>query len=427
MGLQGSMTLPCVQRLIALLETICRRPAYIALLAQYPKAFERVLVILESSEWAANYLARHPVLLDELIDGHLYAPTDLVQWRNDLQSEMDALTSTDGTDTEMQMNVAREWHHAQLFRILAREIAGQLPIQTVADELSELADQTLAVALQTVWNELPQKTHDAPKLAIIAYGRLGGKELGYASDLDLVFIYDDEDTEAADVYSRLTRRIATWMSVQTPAGQLFEIDLRLRPNGEAGVLVSSLSGFARYQRESAWVWEHQALTRARYCAGDINVGQRFEQLRAELLSMPRDHQVLRNEVITMRQKMVDGHPNRSDLFDLKHDRGGMVDIEFVVQFLVLAHAGQFDALIENAGNIALLRHAGAFGLIPPGLAEQSAEAYRIMRSLQHGLRMEGAQYARVPHAQVREEIDTVRALWAQVIEPGSEQDEPAQR
>ncbi|MGB7180381.1 MAG: bifunctional [glutamate--ammonia ligase]-adenylyl-L-tyrosine phosphorylase/[glutamate--ammonia-ligase] adenylyltransferase [Burkholderiaceae bacterium] len=409
------VSLKCAQRLITLLETVCRRPAYLALLAQYPKAFERVLVILDASDWAASYLTRHPILLDELIDGHLYESTDLAQWQSDLMAEMNALQTTAGTDTERQMNVAREWHHAQLFRILAREIAGHMPIQTVADELSELADQTLKVALQTVWNQLAEKHTDQPRVAIIAYGRLGGKELGYASDLDLVFVYDDPHPDAAHAYAQLTRRVATWMSAQTPAGQLFDIDLRLRPNGEAGVLVSSLSGFSQYQRESAWVWEHQALTRARYCAGDPQVGEQFEELRSKLLAIRRDPAELRQEVLQMRKKMIDGHPNRTEMFDLKHDPGGMVDIEFIVQYLVLANACDSATMMDNIGNIALLRRAAELGLIAPDLAEQVAGAYQRFRTLQHLLRLQGAQYARVEPSTVETEIRAVKTLWDQLI------------
>ena len=190
------------------------------------------------------------------------------------------------------------------------------------------------------------------------------------------------------------------MSSRTAAGLLFEIDLRLRPNGNAGMLVSSLKGFIAYQEESAWVWEHQALTRARFAAGDPGIGARFEAERRQLLARPRDRAGLRDEVIAMRRKMHEGHPNRSALFDLKHDSGGMVDIEFIVQFLVLAHAHEHPELLDNAGNIALLGRAAAAGLIDATLAAQVADAYRHFRKLQHGLRLNDAQYARVDPIEV---------------------------
>ncbi len=406
----------CIQRLIKLLETVCRRPAYLTFLAQYPAAYVRVLDMLESSEWASQYLIQHPILLDELIDGNVYEPTDLAQWEDSLNIEMQSLRSENGADVERQMNVAREWHHAQLFKILARELAGKLSIQSVADELSALADHTLNVAIQTVWNELPTKFRDKPRVAAIAYGRLGGKELGYASDLDLVFLYDDDDDRAAHAYSQLTRRVSSWLSTQTMAGTLFEIDLRLRPDGDSGVLVSSVHGFKNYQLESAWVWEHQALTRARFSAGDPQVGEQFEALRTELLASPRDTESLRNEVLSMRKKIDEGHPNKSALFDLKHDRGGMVDIEFLVQYLVLANAHDQPGLIENLGNIALLHRSAELGLIDQSMATTVANAYKRYRELQHLLRMQAASYARVEPDTVADEVASVKALWITLLE-----------
>jgi glutamate-ammonia-ligase adenylyltransferase len=210
-----------------------------------------------------------------------------------------------------------------------------------------------------------------------------------------------------------------WLSTQTSSGHLFDVDLRLRPNGDSGLMVVPWDAFERYQRNDdghgAWTWEHQALTRARFCAGDAALGARFEQLRCEVLARPRDLEKLRADVLQMRRKMTAGHPNRSALFDLKHDRGGMVDIEFIVQFLVLAHAHAQPSLLGNLGNIALLRIAGELGLIDATLAGEVADAYRSFRALQHKLRLNGAEYARVAPEQVAREAAAVRALWAAVI------------
>jgi glutamate-ammonia-ligase adenylyltransferase len=196
---------------------------------------------------------------------------------------------------------------------------------------------------------------------------------------------------------------------------LFEIDLRLRPNGNAGLMVSSLRAFETYQRESAWVWEHQALTRARFAAGDAALGARFESLRRDILSQPRDAAALAAEVRTMRRKMLDGHPNRSELFDVKHDPGGMVDIEFLVQYLVLAHAHVHPQLIDDAGNIALLERAARAGLLDPQAAADVAQAYRDFRRLQHVLRLNDSRYARVEPASVAAQREAVRGLWAAVL------------
>jgi len=193
---------------------------------------------------------------------------------------------------------------------------------------------------------------------------------------------------------------------------LFDTDLRLRPSGESGLLVTTLEGFARYQEESAWVWEHQALTRARACAGDRGIGARFEEIRTRILMRPREPAALAREVLAMRARMHEAHPNRSGLFDVKHDRGGMIDIEFAVQYLVLAHAHRFPDLTGNLGNIALLAMAAGHGLIEPALAERSRVAYREYRRLQHGLRLNGAQFARVAQERVAGHAAAVRELWA---------------
>ena len=214
------------------------------------------------------------------------------------------------------------------------------------------------------WTQLRGRHLDEPRFAVIGYGKLGGKELGYASDLDIIFLHDDPHEHAPENYARLAQRLNHWLTTRTGAGVLFETDLRLRPDGASGLMVSSIEAFRRYQRESAWVWEHQALTRARFCAGDAALGAAFEAERRAILKMKRDEAKLRQEVLAMRQKLLDGHPNRGELFDLKHDRGGMIDIEFMVQYLVLAHAHRRPELVANTGNIALLKLAAELGLIP---------------------------------------------------------------
>ena len=234
-----------------------------------------------------------------------------------------------------------------------------------------------------------KKRHcETPKFAVIGYGKMGGKELGYASDLDMVYLFDDDDQDAVENYTRLGQRLNTWLASQTPAGILFETDLRLRPNGDAGLLAVSVDAFRDYQLKNAWVWEHQALTRARFCAGDPAVGQRFEAIRIEILRQQRDLTKLREEVLAMRRKMLDSHASHSaDAFDLKQDVGGIIDVEFIVQYLVLGYAHQHAELTGNLGNIALLRIAGELGLIEPAQAEAVGNAYREYRRLQHAKRL----------------------------------------
>jgi glutamate-ammonia-ligase adenylyltransferase len=302
-----------------------------------------------------------------------------------------------------------------VFRLMAQDLAGRLTVERVSDHLSELADRVLGLAIELVWATLRLRFRETPRFAAVAYGRLGGKELGYTSDLDLVFLYDDDDERAPEAYAHLAQRLSGWLSARTAAGLLFEIDLRLRPNGAAGMLVSRLAAFEAYQRESAWVWEHQALTRARFSAGDREIGERFEEIRRAALSQRRELPKLRDEVIAMRRKMHEGHPNRSELFDLKHDRGGMVDIEFLVQYLVLGHSCDHPTLLDNAGNIALLGRAAACGLVDAGLATRTADAYRRYRRLQHQLKLDDAAYARVEPGVVAAEREAVTGLWDAVL------------
>ncbi|KAH0442841.1 hypothetical protein KCU90_g1607, partial [Aureobasidium melanogenum] len=380
-------------------------------------ALHRVLSVLGGSRWAAGYLIRHPQLLDELLDDEaMDSPFDWPEFKRTLRLR---LAAADGV--EQQMDLLRHAHQAEVFRILLIDLAGRLSVEHVSDRLSELADAVLDVTLEAVWKQLAKRHREVPKFAVIAYGKLGGKELGYASDLDVIFLYDDPDDAAADVYATYTRRLITWLTTATGAGTLFDVDLRLRPNGESGLLVTDLDAFRRYQlREgdaanTAWVWEHQALTRARYCAGDAEIGAKFELIREQVLTTPREAAPLAKEIVEMRERVEAGHPNRTALFDLKHDRGGMVDIEFTVQYWVLLHAASDPELIRNTGNIALLREVSRFGLMSEEEAETVGAAYRTYRKLQHKLRLDGMEKARVDPALVVTEREAVLGLWKRVF------------
>jgi glutamate-ammonia-ligase adenylyltransferase len=397
-----------LQRVLALLEAISQRESYLALLLEYPATLAQVARLCSASPWAAAYLTRHPILLDELLDtGALYSPPDRAALRNALQAKLAEFAG----DTERQMDILRHFKQAHVFRLLAQDLAGLLPLEKLSDHLSDLADVILEEILPLCWSGLSRKHRDAPRFAIIGYGKLGGRELGYASDLDIIFLYDDDAAEAPETYARLAQRINAWLTGATPAGVLYETDLRLRPDGAAGLLVSSVEAFGQYQKTRAWVWEHQALTRARWVAGDPEVGTAFERIRREVLQQPRDPARLREEVLQMRQKMLAAHPNPSGLFDVKHDRGGIVDVEFVVQFLVLAHSHAHPELTRNIGNLALLKLAGELGLIPAPLAEKARNAYRELRRMQHKLRLQGAEIARMEVPEAERLVAPVLALW----------------
>jgi glutamate-ammonia-ligase adenylyltransferase len=403
-----------LSRILDLLEAIGRRSAYLALLQQYPQALEQVAKIAGASSWAADYLLKHPILLDELLDPRLLemAP-DWHGFRQQLAEQTDELEP----DTERQMDALREAHHAQLFRLVSQDVAGLLRLETLSDHLSELADILVDRAIALAWRKLLKRHCETPAFAVIGYGKLGGKELGYASDLDLVYLYDDPAPEAAEVYAKLGTRLNTWLSTRTSAGILFETDLRLRPNGDSGLVASSLEAFRQYQLENAWVWEHQALTRARFVAGDPAIGTAFETIRREILCQQRDIAKLRAEVLAMRAKMRDNLATKGEagVFDLKQNPGGLVDVEFIVQYLILAHACEHPELTGNLGNIALLRIAAACSLIPADLAEQARDAYRAYRRLQHLRRLNNLD-SRIDAALVAQHVVPVRALWSHVFQ-----------
>ena len=369
--------------------------------------------MMHASGWAAKFLTQHPILLDELLDDRILSATfDPVAAAAELERQL----ATAPGDTERQLDILREVHHAQLFHLLAQDLAGSLTVEKLADHLSALADVIVAAVVKAAWQTVAKRHLDVPKFAVIAYGKLGGKELGYVSDLDVIFLFDDDDQDAPGLYAKLAQRFITWMTSHTPAGILFDIDTALRPDGASGMLVSSVGSFEKYQQASAWLWEHQALTRARFCAGDAAIGQRFEQIRCQVLRQQRpDAAALKQEVLAMRQRMRDARPNRSELFDLKQDEGGMIDIEFIVQYLVLQHAAQYSELTGNIGNIALLHLAGQLGLVDATLAGSVADAYRDMRKWQHQLRLQGQDQSRVPQEKAAQHAKYVRELWERIF------------
>ncbi|MGN0919092.1 MAG: bifunctional [glutamate--ammonia ligase]-adenylyl-L-tyrosine phosphorylase/[glutamate--ammonia-ligase] adenylyltransferase [Oxalobacter sp.] len=401
-----------LERLLDFLESIARRTSYLSLLMEYPVATSRLVHMLDTSDWAAQYLTRHPILLDELLDARtLMERPDWEAFTKDLDTQLEPHRG----DTEQLMDTLREIHHAQQFRLLAQDLGGELTVEELADDLSRLADIMAEATLREVWLSMPKRHRENPKFAIIAYGKLGGKELGYASDLDIIFLYDDDDQAAPMLYARLAQRFITWMTSPTSAGTLFDIDIALRPDGASGLLVSSFNSFERYQEKSAWPWEHQALTRARFCCGDASIGERFEALRNRILRQRRDPEKLKAEIIKMRKRIFDAHPNRSSLFDIKHDAGGMMDIEFIVQYLVLEYSFKYPELTGNLGNIALLKMSEKLGLFTQVSGETVAAIYRHFRRLQHEIRMQGANEAKIALGSVEGEAEEVKKLWKEIF------------
>ncbi|XXQ69505.1 bifunctional [glutamate--ammonia ligase]-adenylyl-L-tyrosine phosphorylase/[glutamate--ammonia-ligase] adenylyltransferase [Neisseriaceae bacterium B1] len=395
-------------RLLDLLDNISRRSAYLAFLQQHPAALKRVAELMSQSSWLADYLQRRPILLDELLSAQLMQP---IQW-DKANAELSGSLNACEDDTESKMDVLRRFQHAHVFRLAVQDLADKWTVEALSDELSLLADTVLSHTLQHAWQSVPKKHQHNPQFAIIAYGKLGGKELGYTSDLDLVYLFQDDDANAADLYTKLARRLGTWLSSSTGAGTLYETDLRLRPDGDSGSLIHSLAAFEKYQREQAWTWEHQSLTRARFVCGDEAVGKQFEQIRRQILTTPRDMAQLKSDILEMREKMFATHPPHDN--DVKYARGGVVDVEFIVQYWVLAYSQHHPQLLENYGNIALLNIAAQCGLIDTTLAAQNAAAYRHFRHVQHNKKLRNWERVK-PDDELLAHYAVVKRLWCGVF------------
>ena len=374
------------------METILRRESYLALLLERPRVHARLLRLLGAARWPARYLLKHPGVIDELATvSMLDERFDAVAFTRELEDRYTHLRASAQDDEESLLNLLRRAHHAEVFRTLARDLEGRISVEQVADDLSALAEAVLALALNWCWRRLKNPHQGSPDVAVIAYGKLGGKELGYGSDLDLVFVYDDVDDNAGEVYAALVRKVINWLTVQTSEGDLYEIDTALRPNGNAGLLVSRFAAYADYQQQrgsnTAWTWEHQAMTRARCVLGNTALQARFEAVRSGVITSPRDQTALREEIHSMRERVRASHKTKAQVFDVKHSPGGMVDIEFAVQFLVLAHSHAHPALRANSGNIALLQAAQDAGLLSGDIGANAAQAYRALRQVQHSTRL----------------------------------------
>ena len=400
------------KRALDLLLAVASRSSYLALMVERPQVLDRVIDLAAASDWALRYVTQHPLLLDELMDGRtLGSAIDYAQWRIDLAARL----SAEADDPERAIDAIRHFQQGETFRLLLKDIAGLLPLETLSDHLSALGDAVVEATLAHLLTaaKLPAEA----RVAVIAYGRWGGKELGYASDLDLIFLMPDDAVPYRDQLTRVAQRFQSWLTTMTAAGRAYDIDVRLRPDGAAGLLLSTVSAFAEYQREKAWTWEHQALTRARAAAGDVATGAAFEAIRQEIIAKPRDWLALRDEIIAMRAKVAEGHPNRkaAEWFDIKHDTGGLVDLEFAVQALVLRYATTQPSMRADHGNIALAIRAGELGLVPAKVGTDAADAYRTLRSRQHAIRLQGAERAQVPIDELTVERAAIRAFYEAVF------------
>ncbi len=425
-------------RVLDLLEQIARRSVYMALLVEYPLALSQLVKLCSASPWIARYLARQPLLLDELLDPRsLYAPPDKATLQAELEQRM---AHCEAGDLEQAMDSLRHFHHSNVLRVAAADQIGALALMKVSDHLSWIAEVVLAAALDLAWRDLVAR-HGEPDcypasqaqaadkgFAIIAYGKLGGLELGYGSDLDLVFLHACENSELMTngeqplplpvFYARLGQRLIHILTAHTPAGVLYEIDMRLRPDGASGTLVSSLDSYARYQKNKAWIWEHQALVRARFVAGDAQLCGRFAEIRRAVLCQPRDEKSLREDILSMRRRMRDELQKKAaGQFDLKQGAGGIVDIEFMVQFAVLAGAQAHPSLIEFTDTIRLLEGMGENGLMAVADTALLTDAYQQYRGRLHRLALQeqGRLVAESEFVDLREAVARIWREWMEEL------------
>ncbi|WP_245587916.1 bifunctional [glutamate--ammonia ligase]-adenylyl-L-tyrosine phosphorylase/[glutamate--ammonia-ligase] adenylyltransferase [Carnimonas nigrificans] len=423
-------------RILPLVEAVLRRTAYLSLLRESDAARIQLIRLCAASPWVAEELARYPHLLDELLTpATLYTPPD----RESLTASLDmALLRIPEEDEEAQLEALRMFKHAQVLSVAASDLAGLRPLMQVSDALTLIAEVIVERVLQMAWRRMvgrygqPQSPHqqsDMPGLAVIGYGKLGGIELGYGSDLDLVFIHNATTGGVTDgprqldnnvFFTRLGQRIIHMLTVVTPSGVLYEVDMRLRPSGNSGLLVSSLSAFGDYQRQHAWTWEHQALVRARAIAGHPQLRHDFEQLRRDILTQPRERTTLRQEVVSMRHKMrehLSSAKEDSDCFNLKQDAGGMVDIEFIDQYAVLAFASEYPALCQWSDNVRILEALSECGCWPGDAIKALHDAYLHYRDANH-LNALAKRSSRVAPTAFKQERERVTNCWQCWMEEG---------
>ena len=416
---EGRVSEDAAVRLSDWIEALLRRESYLALLIERPNVHERLLRMLGAAKWPARYLQQHPGVIDELAGSAMLDERfDAAEFEGEMERRRAALQSSGEDDDEALLNLLRRAHHAEVFRTLARDVEGRITVEQVADDLSALAESMLRTTTRWCWERLKNRHRPDHHFGIIAYGKLGGKELGYGSDLDIVFVYDDEDERAFEVYGALIRKLINWLTVKTGEGDLYEIDTALRPNGNSGLLITSFDSYANYQQQrgsnTAWTWEHQAMTRARCVLGDASMQQRFDAVRESVIGTVREEIGLRKEIMEMRAKVSSARPVKGGRFDVKHSPGGMVDIEFVVQFLVLSQSAQHPELRANVGNIALLQRAQVCGLLPGHTGDNAALAYRTLRQIQHRARL-NEEPTQVDMDQAQFEREAGLALWAAVF------------
>lgn len=414
-----------LRRVLSVAEKILRRSAYIALLNENDSAMAKLVELCARSDYVTRQVAQYPALLDELLDPGSYLSS---LSRADMTAELlDRTAVADKNDSEAQMEILARFQRSMQFRVAIADYDGALPVMRVSDCLTELAETVIEYALRVAWRDLGDQygEPDAAGFAIVAYGKFGGLELSYGSDLDLVFLHDSVTPGAMTngarpldhsmFFTRLVRRLVHFLTTRTASGVLYEVDTRLRPDGKSGLLVSNTEAFARYQEENAWTWEHQALLRARVVAGSDRIAKQFDDIRYKTLTAGLHKDTLRNDVLSMRARMRANLDNTdAEMFDLKQGQGGIGDIEFLVQYLVLANAAQHPAVIRFTDNIRQLDGLAENGLIDAADAARLQESYRRLRHRAHHLLLDDMP-TRIPQVEFTELREFVGRMWANYL------------
>lgn len=430
----GARPAETLARVLPLIENVATRSVYLALLNEHPAAVDQLLRLCSASPWVAKTIAARPMLLDELLDPRsLYAPPGAAALEADMRSR---LARHAGEDAEHRLEVLRQFKNTQVLRVAAADIVGRLPLPAVSNHLSAIAETVVRAALALAWEDLAAK-HGEPRcqeetgmrtahLGVIAYGKLGGLELGYGSDLDLVFLHDSRGEGAQtdgprpidnNVFlTRVAQRVIHYLATLSADGRAYDVDTRLRPSGSSGLLVSSLEAFDRYQAESAWTWEHQALMRARPVAGERSIAEAFEFIRRRTLARARDPEALRRDLLDMRTRMR-AELDRSDErnFDLKQGPGGMTDIEFVVQYAVLRWGAERPVLLDFTDNLRLLERLAGTGPFTRADCQALRDAYFTYRAAVHRCSLQ-ERPALAPAEAFQAEREAVGRIWRSVVE-----------
>ena len=429
---RSEQPLVVVSRIVDLIKAIERRTNYLALLLENPIAIVHLVQLAVASPWVVSFLARHPVLLDELLDPRtLYLPPEKSDLQQEIRKKLDLISAQ---DLEVQIQELCIFKHANILRVAAADITGAVPLMRTSDHLTDIAETVLNEVVELSWEHLAQR-HGTPEcqldderiergFAVIAYGKLGGFELGYGSDLDLVFVHagmqgqtrgGKHPIDNAQFFARLGQRVVHILTAHTPSGVLYQPDMRLRPSGSSGILVSHIQGFKDYQLNNAWTWEHQAIIKARPISGDIRMAERFEQIRKQVLTRPRIMSKLKQEVVEMRDRMRRELSSPDpEIFDLKQGRGGIVDIEFLVQYLVLLNASEYSELTRWTDTVRLLETLNQTGIIDADIALVLKEAYLTYRADVHQLNLQ-EKPAKVPENKFRDLREKVEKIWDDVM------------